>query len=190
MGRYYAMDRDRRWERVQRAYDLLAHGIAEQIAPTATAAVLAAYERGETDEFVTPTRVGAEGTIRPGDSVIALNFRPDRMREISCALAEPECPGIDRHGLAPVARYTTLTAYGGEVSPAHPVAFAPARPSVTLPTVIAGEGGRQLHVAETEKYPHVTYFFGGRQGAAGGRASGARSSPRRATCRPTTSSRR
>jgi 2,3-bisphosphoglycerate-independent phosphoglycerate mutase len=161
IGRYYAMDRDRRWERVQQAYDLLARGIAEHVAPSAEAAVLAAYERGETDEFVAATRVGAEGTIRPGDSVIAMNFRPDRMRELSCALAEPECPGIDRHGLAPVARYTTLTAYGGDVGPEHPVAFAPPRPTVTLPTVIAAQGGRQLHVAETEKYPHVTYFFGG-----------------------------
>ena len=90
-----------------------------------------------------------------------MNFRPDRMREISCALAEPDCPAIDRRGAEPVARYTTLTEYGGNVSSEHPVAFAPARPSVTLPTVIAAQGGRQLHVAETEKYPHVTYFFGG-----------------------------
>ncbi|MGH2941725.1 MAG: 2,3-bisphosphoglycerate-independent phosphoglycerate mutase [Solirubrobacteraceae bacterium] len=160
VGRYYAMDRDLRWERVQRAYDLLAHGIAEHVAPTGAGAVRAAYERGETDEFIGATRVGAEGTIRPGDSVIAFNFRPDRMREISCALAEPACPEIDRHGLPPVVRYTTLTEYGGGHS-SRPVAFVPARPKVTLARVIAARGGRQLHVAETEKYPHVTYFFGG-----------------------------
>ncbi|CAN5242247.1 2,3-bisphosphoglycerate-independent phosphoglycerate mutase [soil metagenome] len=160
VGRYFAMDRDSRWERVQQAYDLLVHGIAEHTADTGRAAVLAAYQRNETDEFVSATRVGAEGTIRPGDSVIAFNFRPDRMREISCALAEPACPGIDRRSAAPVARYTTLTEYGGGHAD-RPVAFRPARPTVTLSRVIAARGGRQLHVAETEKYPHVTYFFGG-----------------------------
>ncbi len=162
VGRFYAMDRDNRWERVQKAYDLLAHGLGEHSAPTASAAALAAYGRGETDEFIAPTLVGeAEGTIRPEDSVIAFNFRPDRMRELSCALAEPVCSGIDRRGLGPVALYTTLTEYGGNVSREHPVIFRPMRPTVTLPRVIAAHGGRQLHVAETEKYPHVTYFFGG-----------------------------
>jgi 2,3-bisphosphoglycerate-independent phosphoglycerate mutase len=161
IGRYFAMDRDNRWERVQKAYDLLAHGIGEHSAPTASEAARAAYERGETDEFIAPTLVGEEGTIRPGDSVIAFNFRPDRMRELSCALAEPVCSGIDRRGLEPVSLYTTLTEYGGDVGSEHPVIFRPMRPSVTLPRVIAAAGGRQLHVAETEKYPHVTYFFGG-----------------------------
>ncbi len=160
VGRYFAMDRDRRWERVQLAYDLLAHGAARHSAASAAEAVRAAYERGETDEFVSPTRVGAEGAIRPGDSVIAFNFRPDRMREISSALADPACPPIDRRGRDPVARYTTLTEYGGDHG-SRPVAFAPPRPTVTLPRVVAARGGRQLHVAETEKYPHVTYFFGG-----------------------------
>ncbi len=160
IGRYYAMDRDGRWERVQQAYDLLVGGIAEHAAPSGRAAVLAAYERGETDEFVGATRVGAEGAIRPGDSVVAFNFRPDRMRELSSALADPACPGIDRRGAPPVERYTTLTDYGGDHAD-RPVAFRPARPTVTLPRVIAARGGRQLHVAETEKYPHVTYFFGG-----------------------------
>jgi 2,3-bisphosphoglycerate-independent phosphoglycerate mutase len=160
VGRYFAMDRDARWDRIQRAYDLLVHGIAEHEATTGASAVLQAYERGETDEFITPTRVGEEGTIRPGDSVIAFNFRPDRMREISAALAESTCATIDRHGAPPVERYTTLTDYGGFSRPL-PVAFVSQRPSVTLPRVIAASGGRQLHVAETEKYPHVTYFFGG-----------------------------
>jgi 2,3-bisphosphoglycerate-independent phosphoglycerate mutase len=160
VGRFYAMDRDSRWDRVQLAYDLLVHGLAEHAAPTAGDAVRAAYARGETDEFVAPTLVGAEGAIRPGDSVIAFNFRPDRMRELSGALAAPECPAIDRRGAPPVARYTTLTDYGG-TSGEHPVAFRSQRPAVTLPSVVAATGGHQLHVAETEKYPHVTYFFGG-----------------------------
>jgi 2,3-bisphosphoglycerate-independent phosphoglycerate mutase len=160
VGRYYAMDRDSRWDRVQLAYDLLVHGLAEHAAPTAPVAVRAAYARGETDEFVAPTRVGAEGTIRPGDSVIAFNFRPDRMRELSGALAAPVWPAIDRRGAPPVDRYTTLTDYGG-ADGSHPVAFRSQRPAVTLPSVVAAGGGHQLHVAETEKYPHVTYFFGG-----------------------------
>jgi 2,3-bisphosphoglycerate-independent phosphoglycerate mutase len=160
VGRFYAMDRDNRWERIQAAYDLLAHGLAEHAAPTAADAVRTAYARGETDEFVAPTRVGEEGAIRTGDSVITFNFRPDRMREMSCALAAPECPQVDRHGAGPVARYTTLTDYGGMVRD-HPIAFVAARPSLTLPRVISAAGGHQLHVAETEKYPHVTYFFGG-----------------------------
>jgi 2,3-bisphosphoglycerate-independent phosphoglycerate mutase len=161
VGRYFAMDRDNRWERVQAAYDVIVRGVGLHEAPTAVAAVKAAYERGETDEFVAATRVGSgEGAIRPGDSVIAFNFRPDRMREMSAALAAPECPGIDRHGAPPIDRYTTLTDYGGAAS-AHPIAFVSQRPTVTLPSVIAGLGGHQLHVAETEKYPHVTYFFGG-----------------------------
>jgi 2,3-bisphosphoglycerate-independent phosphoglycerate mutase len=161
-GRFYAMDRDSRWERVQAAYDLLVHGRAEHAAPTAADAVRAAYARGETDEFVAATRVGAEGAIRPGDSVITFNFRPDRMRELSYALAAPEAPEIDRGGAGPVelGRYTTLTAYGGKVT-GNPVAFVPQRPAITLPRVISATGGHQLHVAETEKYPHVTYFFGG-----------------------------
>jgi 2,3-bisphosphoglycerate-independent phosphoglycerate mutase len=160
IGRYFAMDRDNRWERVQAAYDLFVHGTAEHGVPSASDAVRAAYARGETDEFVTATTVGDEGTIRPGDSVIAFNFRPDRMRELSAALAAPDCPGIDRRGAPPVERYATLTDYGGAAS-SFPIAFVSQRPTVTLPTVVAGVGGRQLHVAETEKYPHVTYFFGG-----------------------------
>jgi 2,3-bisphosphoglycerate-independent phosphoglycerate mutase len=160
IGRFYAMDRDSRWERVQAAYDLFVHGLALHDAPTGGAAVRAAYERGETDEFVGATVVGAEGTIRPQDSVIAFNFRPDRMREISAALSDPTCPAIDRRGAGPVVRYTTLTEYGGTHA-ARPVAFTPDRPTVTLPRVIAAHAGLQLHVAETEKYPHVTYFFGG-----------------------------
>jgi 2,3-bisphosphoglycerate-independent phosphoglycerate mutase len=159
LGRYWAMDRDQRWERIQRAYDLLVHGRAEATAETGEAAVRGAYERDETDEFIAPVRVGEDATIRPGDSVIAFNFRPDRMREITLALADPELAEVDRRDTAPVGRYTTMTEY--EEGWPYPVAFPPQRPRTTLPAVIAAAGGRQLHVAETEKYPHVTYFFGG-----------------------------
>ena len=128
-------------------------------AATAEEAVRAAYERGETDEFVTPTTVGEEGRIRAGDAVLALNFRPDRMREITRALAEPGFGEIDRGGAEPVERYATLTEYDEDWS--YPIAFPPQRPEITLAHVIAEQGGKQLHVAETEKYPHVTYFFNG-----------------------------
>jgi 2,3-bisphosphoglycerate-independent phosphoglycerate mutase len=157
VGRYWAMDRDRRWDRIQRAYDLLVHGGAEHRAGAGPAAARGAYERGETDEFITPVLVGEEARIRPGDSVIAFNFRPDRMREITRALAEPGFDEIDRGGAAPAERYTTMTQY--EEDWAYPVAFAPERPATTLPAVLANHGVRQLHVAETEKYAHVTYFF-------------------------------
>jgi 2,3-bisphosphoglycerate-independent phosphoglycerate mutase len=158
IGRYFAMDRDRRWERVQRAYDLLTQGRAEHHAATAAQAVRAAYERGETDEFLEPTTVGEEALIRPGDSVLCFNFRPDRMREITSALAEPGCELVRRE-IEPIQRYATLTEY--QEGWPYPVAFPPERPTVTLGSVIAACGARQLHVAETEKYPHVTYFFNG-----------------------------
>jgi 2,3-bisphosphoglycerate-independent phosphoglycerate mutase len=159
VGRYWAMDRDRRWDRIQKAYDMLVHGRASHRAGSAVEAVQAAYERDETDEFIEPTLVGEEARIRPGDSVIGVNFRPDRMREITRALADPGFAEVSRDGAGVVRRYATLTEY--EEGWPYPVAFPPAHPETTLPHVIAREGGRQLHVAETEKYPHVTYFFGG-----------------------------
>jgi 2,3-bisphosphoglycerate-independent phosphoglycerate mutase len=159
MGRYWAMDRDHRWERTQRAYDLLVHGEAPQRAGSGEQAVQDAYRRGETDEFIEPTLVGEEARIRPGDSVIAFNFRPDRMRELTQALAEPEFAEVDRGGVPAIARYTTLTSY--EEGWPYPVVFSPERPQTTLSLVLERAGVPQLHVAETEKYPHVTYFFNG-----------------------------
>jgi 2,3-bisphosphoglycerate-independent phosphoglycerate mutase len=147
VGRYYAMDRDQRWERTEAAVDLLRDGTAEHHAETGEEAVRAAYQRDETDEFILPTSVGDEGRIRPGDAVLAFNFRPDRMRQITSKLAEV------------VDRYTTLTQYDDDSD--FPVVFPPHRPEVTIGRVIAGAGRAQLHVAETEKYPHVTYFFNG-----------------------------
>jgi 2,3-bisphosphoglycerate-independent phosphoglycerate mutase len=159
IGRYYAMDRDRRWDRVQLAYDLLVHGRGEFAAANGAEAARAAYQRGETDEFIKPVVVGDDARIRPGDSVFGLNFRPDRMRQITRALAAPGFTEIDRGGAAPVARYATMTEY--EEGWPYPVAFPPAHPETTLSVVLAERRVRQLHVAETEKYPHVTYFFNG-----------------------------
>ena len=159
VGRYWAMDRDRRWERIQCAYDLLVHGRADHHAPTGAAAARGAYERGETDEFITPVSVGGEARIRAGDSVIAFNFRPDRMREITRALADPGFKEVDRGGAPPIGRYAAMTRYEDDFP--YPAAFEPEHPATTLPRVLARAGRRQLHVAETEKYAHVTYFFNG-----------------------------
>ncbi|HEY5189781.1 MAG TPA: 2,3-bisphosphoglycerate-independent phosphoglycerate mutase [Solirubrobacteraceae bacterium] len=159
VGRYFAMDRDHRWDRVQRAYDLLVHGSAEHHADTGAQACRDAYERDETDEFITPVTVGEEACIRAGDSVLGLNFRPDRMREIVQALADPSFDEVDRGGAAPVQRLACMAEY--EEGWPYPVAFPPERPPITLSAVIAARGEHQLHVAETEKYPHVTYFFNG-----------------------------
>jgi 2,3-bisphosphoglycerate-independent phosphoglycerate mutase len=146
-GRYYAMDRDKRWDRTELAFDAIVKGAAEFSADSAEAAVRAAYERGETDEFIKPTLVGEEGRIREGDSVIFFNFRPDRARQLTEKLGEA---GF---------RLTTLTEYNEDWD--YPIAFPPARPAVTLASTLAERGKRQLHVAETEKYAHVTYFFNG-----------------------------
>ena len=147
IGRFYAMDRDHREERTAVAVALLVDGEATYHADSARAAAHAAYARGETDEFVTATTVGAEARIRPGDSVIAFNFRADRMRQLTLALA-PQ-----------VGRYTCLTEYGEKWD--YPVAFAPEPPRTTLAKLVSELDRPQLHVAETEKYPHVTYFFNG-----------------------------
>jgi 2,3-bisphosphoglycerate-independent phosphoglycerate mutase len=158
-GRYYAMDRDRRWERTRRAYDAIVHGRGE--APPATTgadAVRDAYARDETDEFIRPTVVGEEACIRDGDAAIFFNFRPDRARQLTRALGERDFAEFDR-GEAPQVRLTTMTSYHEEWD--HPIAFPPHRPATTLAAVIAERGGRQVHVAETEKYAHVTYFFNG-----------------------------
>jgi 2,3-bisphosphoglycerate-independent phosphoglycerate mutase len=158
-GRYFAMDRDKRWDRIKLAYDALVHGRGD--APDASSgveAVRAAYERDETDEFIKATVVGEDARIRDGDSVLFFNFRPDRARELSRALGEDDFEEFDR-GDAPSVSLTTLTEYH-EGWP-YPVAFPPERPSVTLASHLASLGLAQLHVAETEKYAHVTYFFNG-----------------------------
>jgi 2,3-bisphosphoglycerate-independent phosphoglycerate mutase len=145
-GRYYAMDRDRRLDRTKLAYDAIVDGRAEHSAPTGEAAVRAAYERGETDEFIVPTLVGEEGHVREGDAVVFFNFRPDRARQLC-------------EQLGPRVHLTTLTEYHEEWS--YPAAFPPERPPITLASLLADRDIAQLHVAETEKYAHVTYFFNG-----------------------------
>jgi 2,3-bisphosphoglycerate-independent phosphoglycerate mutase len=156
-GRYFAMDRDTRWERTKLAYDAIVH--AEGLrAASAAAAIAASYEREESDEFVKPTVIGDYDGAAAGDVAIFINFRPDRARQMTRALAEPGFEEFSRAG-APRLALTTMTEY--HKGWPYPVAFPEARPKTTLAETISAAGARQLHVAETEKYAHVTYFFNG-----------------------------
>jgi 2,3-bisphosphoglycerate-independent phosphoglycerate mutase len=156
-GRYYAMDRDRRWDRTKLAYDAIVHAAGDR-ADDAIAAVRESHRRGETDEFVRPTVIGDYDGIADGDSVVHFNFRPDRARQLTRALGEPEFAEFDR-GDAPRVRMTTLTEFHADWQ--YPIAFPPREPGATLAKLLSDRGDRQLHVAETEKYAHVTYFFNG-----------------------------
>ena len=167
-GRYWAMDRDRRWERTERGYDAIVHGAGEH-ASSATAAIEAAYVRGETDEFVAPTVVdGTDGWLRDGDPIVHTNFRADRARQLVHALADATFDAFDRGGPAgePAPRdlrVITMTEY--EAGLPVVVAFGPEE-ARSLAQAFSEAGLKQLHVAETEKYAHVTYFFnGGREAA-------------------------
>lgn len=159
-GRYYAMDRDRRWERVQKAYDALTAGQGET-SPDAASAVTLAYERGETDEFVLPTIVdGVQGTISDGDSVIMYNFRPDRAREIVRTLCDPEFDGFERNVLPKDLQFVCMTEYEAGM-PNVTIAYPPAHPDNTIGRYLSKLGKTQLRLAETEKYAHVTFFMNG-----------------------------
>ena len=156
-GRYYAMDRDTRWERIKLAYDAIVHARGQHAA-SSVEAIEASYEHDETDEFVVPTVIGDYDGTAEGDVAIFINFRPDRAREMTRALADPDFSEFSRGG-GPLLDLTTMTEY--RKGWPYPVAFSEARPNTTLAEVISEAGGRQLHVAETEKYAHVTYFFNG-----------------------------
>ena len=158
-GRYWAMDRDKRWERTQRAYDLIVRGESEAWEDTADF-LTTSYEQGVTDEFVPPTgiRGGGERGILPEDAVIMLNFRADRMRQVVSAIARPDFDGFER-GAEPPAEIVTLTEYEADL-PVQ-VAFASQDVRMGLSEIVSGAGLNQLKTAETEKYAHVTYFFNG-----------------------------
>jgi len=161
-GRYYPMDRDNRWERTEAGYRAIVHGVATSTAPTAATAVEAAYAREEGDEFVHPTLVaGVDGRIRDGDAVVHCNFRADRARQLTHALADGTFDAFDRaaDGSVPTDLFVaTMTEYEADL-PVH-VIF-PAEVATSLAEVASRAGWHQLHVAETEKYAHVTYFFNG-----------------------------
>jgi 2,3-bisphosphoglycerate-independent phosphoglycerate mutase len=164
-GRYYAMDRDRRWERTKLAYDLLANGNADRRAASARAAVRDGYARGEDDEFVRPTIVEPMRPIEDGDAFIFFNFRPDRARQLTTAFnAGTTIYFDDGFGVFATKRYAnpffaTMTKYDETYT--NPVLFGPRPQYDTFGEVLAREGLRQLRLAETEKYAHVTYFFNG-----------------------------
>ncbi len=159
-GRYWAMDRDKRWERVKRAYDAMVHGQGLH-AVDAAAAVAEAYARGETDEFIQPTVVAEEPSarLRDGDGVIFFNFRPDRARELCAALTQEDFTGFDRGERRPALDVVGLTEYDPRLG--VPAAFPKEEPKNVLAEVVSAAGLTQLHVAETEKYAHVTFFFNG-----------------------------
>jgi 2,3-bisphosphoglycerate-independent phosphoglycerate mutase len=163
-GRYYAMDRDRRWERVAPAYALIVDGTAPHVARSAHEALAAAYARGESDEFVQATAIvdshGGPTRIEDGDVVVFMNFRADRARQLTRALTSVSFDGFERARVPRLSRFVCLTSYGDEFS-RLPVAFAPQTVGNGFGEYIAKLGLSQLRIAETEKYAHVTYFFNG-----------------------------
>ncbi|MDR0519400.1 MAG: 2,3-bisphosphoglycerate-independent phosphoglycerate mutase [Clostridiales Family XIII bacterium] len=185
-GRYYAMDRDNRWERIEKAYDAITVGDGLR-AGSVREAIESAYERGENDEFVLPTNIadgaggagcdetsggaacagcdetsggGAAVTIGRGDAVIFFNFRPDRARALTRALTEPDFDGFERKTKPENLFFVTMTEYDATLSHVH-VAYPPEEIKNTLGEYLSGLGLRQLRIAETEKYAHVTFFFNG-----------------------------
>ena len=160
-GRYYAMDRDKRWERVEKAYDAmtLGQGFAAFDAATGCAAVDAAYLRDENDEFVQPTATGA-GVVSDNDAMIMFNFRPDRAREITRAFVDGDFDGFDRKKIVQNLKYVCMTQYDATM-PNVDIAFPPQTLENTFGDYISGKGLKQLRIAETEKYAHVTFFFNG-----------------------------
>jgi 2,3-bisphosphoglycerate-independent phosphoglycerate mutase len=168
-GRYYAMDRDQRWERVAPAYALLVDGQGEFAAASARGGLEAAYARGENDEFVKATAIldaaGHAATMDDGDVVVFMNFRADRARQMTRALTDPAFVSFARRRVPVLARYVCLTSYGEEFA-RLPVAFRPQTLANSFGEVLAKRGLKQLRIAETEKYAHVTYFFNGGSEAA------------------------
>ncbi|EPC00674.1 phosphoglyceromutase [Litchfieldella anticariensis FP35 = DSM 16096] len=164
IGRYYAMDRDNRWDRVEKAYRLVTQGEGEHVAGTAVAGLAAAYERDETDEFVAATSVRPDGqpvTMEDGDAAIFMNFRADRARELTRAFAENDFSGFARQARPRLAAdgLVMLTQYAADIP--TPAAFPPEDLHNTIGEVMEKRGKTQLRIAETEKYAHVTFFFSG-----------------------------
>ena len=156
-GRYYAMDRDKRWERTQRVYELLTESKAGWSCPSALEALVFAYKRGETDEFVMPTRIGSSPPIHTDDLVLFMNFRADRARQLSAALSDPHFTGFVRQTWPASLPFVTLTEYDSRLK--AQVAFPKITIRPVLGEILAAHGLKQLRIAETEKYAHVTFFF-------------------------------
>ncbi|HET8897679.1 MAG TPA: 2,3-bisphosphoglycerate-independent phosphoglycerate mutase [Rhodanobacteraceae bacterium] len=159
-GRYYAMDRDQRWDRVERAWNALVEARAEHHASDALAALDAAYARGETDEFVLPTVIEPAAAMTDGDAVVFMNYRADRARQLSHVFLDPVFSGFARVRRPALSAFVSLTEYEQGL-PVTAIAYAPQSLENTLGEYLAAQGLRQLRIAETEKYAHVTFFFSG-----------------------------
>lgn len=163
LGRYYAMDRDHRWPRIQAAYDCITGHAAPFRAASAAEALVAAYARGETDEFVKPTLIVGAGEepvrVEDGDVMFFMNYRSDRARQITRPFIEKEFDAFERHAVPQLARFVSLTEYSADFD--IPVAFPPERMRNVFGGYISHLGLQQLRIAETEKYAHVTFFFNG-----------------------------
>jgi 2,3-bisphosphoglycerate-independent phosphoglycerate mutase len=164
-GRYFAMDRDKRWDRVQSAYDLIVDGKAETTAATSVEGLQAAYERGENDEFVKATAIHAAGQpaakVEDGDSIIYMNFRPDRARQLTRALVDADFDSFTRARVPQLADFVMTTEYAADIDTA--CAFPPEEMVNSFGQVLEKQHKTQLRIAETEKYAHVTFFFSGGQ---------------------------
>ncbi len=181
IGRYYAMDRDNRWDRVERAWLAIAAGAGAAFADAASA-VDDAYGRDITDEFIPPAAIGGYGGMADGDGVLCFNFRADRVRELMAALLDPSFSGFPRARVPKLVAAAGLTRYGDALAPLMDAVFAPQHMDELLGEVVAAAGRRQLRMAETEKFPHVTYFMnGGREALLPGEARIMVASPKVAT---------
>ena len=165
-GRYYALDRDNRWDRVHKAYDVITCGLSEFNATSAVEAVQKAYERGETDEFVQPTEIladkGARTQVQDGDSVIFMNFRSDRARQLTRAFIEDDFADFHRCSTPILSAFVTLTEYNKNFEKFGAlIAYRPTKLRNTFGEYVAKKGLKQLRIAETEKYAHVTFFYNG-----------------------------
>ena len=158
-GRYYAMDRDKRWERVTLAYDAF-HGDVPRVA-TAQAAIAEGYLRGETDEFIKPTLIGNFPGFRNGDGLLMANFRADRARQLLTTLIDPAFKDFPRRKVTSFAAILGMVEYSAELAKLMPCLFPPVELTRTLGEIVADHGMKQLRMAETEKYAHVTFFFNG-----------------------------
>jgi 2,3-bisphosphoglycerate-independent phosphoglycerate mutase len=159
-GRYYAMDRDKRWDRVEKAYRAIVAGVGERT-DDPLQAVEAAYARAETDEFVTPTAIAGYVGMRDGDGLLIANFRADRIREIATALLDPEFSGFTREKRVAFCAALGLVEYSTELNRFLATLFPPENLNDSFGEVVSRAGLTQLRVAETEKYAHVTFFFNG-----------------------------
>ena len=158
-GRYYAMDRDKRWERVKEAYDLLVNGVGKK-ATDMVQAMQESYDEGVTDEFIKPiVNANCDGTIKEGDVVIFFNYRNDRAKELTVVLTQQDMPEVGMHTI-PGLQYYCMTPYDASFKGVH-ILFDKENVSNTLGEYLASKGLSQLHIAETEKYAHVTFFFNG-----------------------------